>query len=200
MRTWVVGLAAVGLLTGVMPQAFAEPVPPDQLVRETAEATLAEIRQRGAELEKTPEALYKLVEERLLPNFDINLISRQVLGRHWSQASPEQRIRFTVAFQRMLIRTYGKALLAFKDGEFEWLPLELSADAAEATVRSGVTHENVRLSVQYRMRLADEHWRVYDITIDGVSLVTNYRGIFNSEIRRSNVEDVILRLEQKVAS
>ena len=100
----------------------------------------------------------------------------------------------------MLIRTYAKALLTFKDGSFEWLPLSAEPDTTDATVRSTITQGDTRLSVQYKMRLVDERWLVYDITIDGVSLVTNYRGIFNSEIRRSNIQDVIDRLEQKAAS
>jgi phospholipid transport system substrate-binding protein len=201
MRAYAVRLSAVMLLGSIAAQAVhAETPPADQVVRETATAAMAEIRQRSEELANDPASLYALVEQRLLPNFDINLISRQVLGRHWTQANPEQRARFIAAFQRMLIRTYAKALLTFKDGSFEWLPLSAEPDTTDATVRSTITQGDTRLSVQYKMRLVDERWLVYDITIDGVSLVTNYRGIFNSEIRRSNIQDVIDRLEQKAAS
>ena len=201
MRFGAVHLSAVLLLgSGTTLAVPAEIAPADLVVRETATATMAEIRQRSTELTANPDQLYKLVEERLLPNFDINLIARQVLGRHWTQASPDQRMRFISAFQRMLIRTYAKALLTFKDGSFEWYPLAAGEDPSEAVVRSTITQDQTKLSVQYKMRLLEDHWLVYDITIDGVSLVTNYRGIFNSEIRRSNIEDVIQRLEQKATS
>ena len=161
---------------------------------------MAEIRQRHAELSDDPEKLYQLVQDRLLPHFDLNTIARLVLGRHWSKASPEQRGRFIVAFQSMLIRSYAKALLTFKDGAFEWLPPETSPDADKAVVSSMIKHNNNQLSVQYHLRLVDDAWQVYDVTIDGISLVTNYRGTFNSAIRRSNIEDVILRLEQQAGA
>lgn len=195
-------LTATMLVFGIAIQSvFAESLPPDQLVRDTASATLTEIRQRSDELSKNPEQLYSLVEDRLVPHFDINLIARQVLGRYWTQATPEQRARFSSAFRRMLIRTYAKALLAFKDDNFEWTPANLSPDATEAVVKSTVVRGNgTALSVSYKMHRVDDQWLVNDITIDGVSLVTNYRGIFVNEVKKSSVEDVVDRLEKKIAS
>lgn len=195
-------LAGAMLLFGAAGSVFSvELLPPDQLVRDTANATLAEIRQRSDELSKNPEQLYALVEDRLVPHFDINLIARQVLGRYWTQATPEQRARFASAFRRSLIRTYAKALLAFKDNDLTWAPAVLSADGTEASVKSTVASSNgTALSVNYKMHRVDDKWLVNDITIDGVSLVTNYRGIFVNEVRKSNMEDVIDRLEKKVAS
>lgn len=202
MRVAAVRLMGVMLLSYTVASTVrAEPPTPDQMVRDTATATLAEIRQRSDELSKSPEQLYALVEERLVPHFDINLISRQVLGRYWTQATPEQRARFASAFRRTLIRTYAKALLAFKDDNMTWTPAVLSTDATEASVKSTVASSSgSMLTVYYKMHRVGDNWMVNDITIDGVSLVTNYRGIFVNEVRKSSVEDVIDRLERKAAS
>lgn len=179
---------------------LAEPLPADQLVRETATQTLEEIRRRSDEFSKDPAQLHALVDTRLVPRFDVPMIVRQVLGRHWSQANPEQRARFASAFQRMLVRTYSSALLAFKDDVIEWQPAgQESGD--DVTVKSTIRRSNGQaLSIHYRMHRVGDDWLVHDVSIDGISFVTNYRGVFNSEIRKYNLEMIIERLERKSAS
>lgn len=181
--------------------AWAEVLPPDQMVRVTANETLVTIRQQGETFSQNPAPLYQLIEEKLVPHFDVNLISRQVLGQHWSRATPEQRLRFTGAFQRMLVRTYAKALLAFREDALEWQPVNLAPGATDAVVKSTITRAGAPpLVVSYKMNLEGEKWRVYDVTIDGVSFVTNYRGIINSQIRRNSLDTIIKQMEEKNAT
>lgn len=191
---WLAPLACSG-------SAAAEPASAEQVVRETATQTLEEIRRRSDEFNKDPAQLHVLVEQQLVPRFDVAMIARQVLGRHWSQANPEQRARFAAAFQKMLVRTYSSALLAFRNDAIEWLPASPADSDGDVTVKSIIRRENgPALSIHYRMHQVDNAWLVHDVTIDGISFVTNYRGAFNSEIRKYNLEMIIERLERKSAS
>jgi phospholipid transport system substrate-binding protein len=174
--------------------------PPDEIVRTTATETLAEIHSRNAEFAGNPEALYLMIEQRLLPHFDFTLISRQVLGRHWSDANAEQRMRFSAAFRRMLVKTYAKALLAFQDDAFEWMPVRMAPDASDAVVKSLVKREGApALTIAYKLHLTDGRWLVQDITIDGVSLVNTYRGQFTHQIRQTTLDQLIQKLEEKAS-
>lgn len=197
---WLTAALALGCVNVLFGFARADTLPPDQMVRTTATETLATIRQQGEAFSQNPTPLYQLIEERLVPHFDVNLISRQVLGQHWSRANPEQRTRFSAAFRRMLVRTYAKALLAFREDALEWQPVNLAPGATEALVKSTITRAGAPpLVISYKMHLEASRWLVYDVTIDGVSFVTNYRGIFNSEIRRNSLDAIIKRMEDKNA-
>lgn len=174
---------------------------PDTIVRTTATEVMREIHSRNAEFAANPEALYLMIEQRLLPHFDFNLISRQVLGRHWSDANAEQRMRFSAAFRRTLVKTYAKALLAFKDDAFEWMPVRMAPDATDALVKSLVTREGApALTVTYKVHLTDGAWLVQDISIDGVSLVNTYRGQYTQQIRQTTLDRLIQLLEEKAAA
>jgi phospholipid transport system substrate-binding protein len=199
MRLSVISLFCLASQVWCAP-VLADALPADQLVRETATQTLEEIRRRSDEFDKEPAQLHALVEARLVPRFDMPMIARQVLGRHWSQANPEQRARFASAFQRMLVRTYSSALLAFKDDVIEWQPpSQESGD--DVTVKSTIKRSNGQaLNIHYRMHKIEDDWLVHDVSIDGISFVTNYRGVFNSEIRKHNLEMIIERLERKSSS
>ncbi|HXG29907.1 MAG TPA: ABC transporter substrate-binding protein, partial [Nevskiales bacterium] len=118
-------LAAPLAVLAAVPATAA--VPPDQVARETADMTLREIRARKEELQRDPNQLYALVEQKILPHFDFERISQLVLGQHWRAASPEQRERFSAAFQRMLVRSYSHALIEYDSERIEWAPLRLSA-------------------------------------------------------------------------
>lgn len=197
---WLTSLCVLAYVNSLLCMAQADTLPPDQMVRVTATETLATIRQQGEAFSQNPAPLYQLIEERLVPHFDVNLISRQVLGQHWSRANPEQRTRFSAAFRRMLVRTYAKALLAFREDALEWQPVNFAPGATDALLKSTVTRDGAPpLVVSYKMHLEADRWLVYDVTIDGISFVTNYRGIFNSEIRRNSLDAIIKRMEDKNA-
>lgn len=175
--------------------------PPDQVARETADRTLSQIEARREELRRDPGQLYALVEEQILPHFDFERISQLVLGRYWKDANPEQRKRFNEAFQGMLVRSYSHALVEYDSERIEWAPLRMPPGTTDVVVRSNVVRKNgPPIPINYNIHLKDNRWLVYDVTIDAISLVTNYRGTFSSEIRKNGLDGLIARLEQKQAS
>jgi phospholipid transport system substrate-binding protein len=197
-RLLAVMLAAPLALLAAAPVTAA--VPPDQVARETADMTLRQIRARKEELRRDPNQLYALVEQQILPHFDFERISQLVLGQHWRTASPEQRERFRTAFQRMLVRSYSHALIEYDSERIEWAPLRLSAGATDVVVRSNVIRKGgPPIPINYSVHLKNDRWLVYDVTIDAISLVTNYRGTFAGEIRKNGLDALIARLEQKQA-
>lgn len=190
--------AALLMLQGTV---FAQAVvPPDQVARETADMTLSEVRARKAELRSDPQKLYALVEAKILPHFDFERTSQLVLGKHWKEASPEQRERFSLAFQRMLVRSYSHALVEYDSERIEWAPLRMSPGTTDVVVRSNVVRKSgPPIPISYNVHLKNRRWLVYDVTIDAISLVTNYRGTFANEIRKNGLDALIVRLEQKQA-
>lgn len=193
--------ALILLAATASPMAVAAPVAPDQVARETADKTLREVTARRDELRSNPRKLYALVEKQILPHFDFDHISRTVLGKHWKAATPEQRERFGTAFQSMLIRSYSHALLEYDSERIEWSPVRMSTSTRDVVVRSNVVRkEGPPIPVSYNVHLKSGQWLVYDVTIDSMSLVTNYRGAFANEINRNGVDSLIARLEQKQAA
>lgn len=190
-----------GLLLLASTAVNAAPTPPDQVARETADMILREITTRREELRADPRQLYALVEEKLLPRFDFERISQLTLGKHWKNATPDQRQRFSNAFQRMLVRSYSHALLEYESERIEWAPLRMSPNTREVVVRSSVVRKSgPPIPINYNVHLKNNQWLVYDVTIDAISLVTNYRGTFANEINKNGVDSLIARLEQKQAS
>lgn len=192
-----------GILAGLLLASTAvnaAATPPDQVARETADTILREITTRREELRADPRQLYALVEEKLLPRFDFERISQLTLGKHWKSATPEQRQRFSNAFQRMLVRSYSHALLEYESERIEWVPLRMTPAARDVVVRSSVVRKGgPPIPINYNVHLKNNQWLVYDVTIDAISLVTNYRGTFANEINKNGVDSLIARLEQKQA-
>jgi phospholipid transport system substrate-binding protein len=180
--------------------AGAVAVPPDQVARQTADITLREIKSRREELRQNPQKLYALVEQQILPHFDFDRISQLVLGKHWKDASTVQRERFSTAFQRMLVRSYSHALVEYDSERIEWSPLRMGPGTTDVVVRSNVVRKGgPPIPISYNVHLKNNQWLVYDVTIDAISLVTNYRGTFANEIRKGGLDSLIARLEQKQA-
>ena len=181
-------------------QATAAPAqPPDQMVQQTANQVLDKIRQNRDSLSKDPGQMYQLASELVLPHFDFDFMSQLVLGKYWRDATPQQRQRFAEAFKHMMVRSYGNALLAYNNETIKWEPMPKPAPGvAEATVRSSVVRRNgPPVPINYALHVKNNDWLVYDITVDAISIVTNYRGAFTAEIRKSGIDGLIARLEQK---
>ena len=175
----IITLFCLALLLG-SGSALAAVRPPQEVVQETSARMIDALRQNRAALRQDSSRIYELVDQIVLPNFDFELMSRWVLGRAWQQATPEQRRRFTEEFRTLLVRTYAKALLEYSNEEVR-VPPQPAASGNETTVRTEVQPQTGRpIQINYSMRLGDAGWKVYDVTVDGVSLVTNYRSTFNN--------------------
>jgi len=196
---WVAAFAAVVAVS----TAHAAPVPPDEVVKTTTERLQKEIASREKEFRADQGKLYAFVDEVIVPKFDTKYIAQLILARHWKQASDEQRQRFQAAFKDMLVHSYANALVEYHTAvKPEWQPLRMAPDATDVTVNSRLLREGKPpLPIGFAMRLKDGEWKVYDIVIENLSLVTSFRGQVNSEIKRTSLDALIQRLEsgQKLA-
>lgn len=138
-------------------------------------------------------AFNAFVQQNIYPIVDFDLMSSLVLGQHWKAASVDERTRFTQEFQRLLVRTYSRAFVEFKNWSVHYLPLDMEAGASKVMVKTEVLQPGMKpIDMSYRMVLVDGTWKAYDILIAGVSLVTNYRATFNDEVVRSGALNSVI--------
>ena len=167
---------------------------PLALAENTSQKMLTALRDHHAELMQDSNKIYDLVQEILLPHFDFNVMSQWVMGKYWRQATPEQRDRFINAFRTLLVNTYAKALLEYTNERIEFLPMA-AVSGDDVTVRSEVHVKNAQpIPIHYSMHRKDGAWKVYDVTIEGISLITNYRGTIGNLIRNEGMEGMLEKL------
>ncbi len=184
------GLAAV--------DTAAETADPNTMIQGTADALFLAMNGRREQLEADRPELYRIVDEVLLPRFDRNYAGRLVLAKHWRTASAEQRAQFVQAFYEFLVRTYAKGLLRFADNPIRVLPFRPGTKEGRATVRTEVTLSDGKVTpVSYSLRFTNGSWLIWDVTIEGISYIKNYRTDVNVDIRRNGIDAVIARLEQR---
>lgn len=171
---------------------------PQRLVEETAEKMLTTLKAEKDSVEKAPDRLYALVDEIVLPHFDFELMAKRVLGKYWRDASPAERTQFTDAFRGLLVRTYANSLTEYTDQKIIYLPMRRDSDSQRVEVRSEVEQPGRSpIQINYRLVQSGSDWKVYDVTINGVSLVTNYRSSFASEIDRGGLGALISKIDSK---
>ncbi len=158
---------------------------PQKVVMQTAENVLAEVTQRKEELEADASLIYPLVERTVVPRFDFDSMARSAMGRFWRKASAAQQRRIVAEFQELLVRTYATALLGYSGQAIEYPPMKLADGAQKVMVPTKITAEGgPPIPINYRLKLDGEAgWMVYDVVIDGISLVTNYRSTFARQIQ-----------------
>ncbi len=174
---------------------------PDALVKRTAEDVLAIVKS-DADIQAGNQAkIFALAEEKILPNFNFERVSRLVLGKNWTRATVEQKANFQKEFRTLLLRTYATALSKYQDQKIEFLPLRMADDAKTASVKTKIIQNGAQpIQVDYSLAQEDNAWKVYDIVIEGVSLVTNYRGQFSQEVRQNGLDSLIKKLATKNAN
>jgi len=171
---------------------------PDALVKRTAEDVLAIVKSDSDIQAGNHAKIFTLAEEKVLPNFNFVRVSRLVLGKNWTRATPEQRTDFQREFRTLLLRTYATALSKYQDQTIEFLPLRMVDDAKTTSVKTKIIQSGGQpISVDYSLAREEEAWKVYDIVIEGVSLVTNYRGQFSQEVRKYGLDSLIGKLANK---
>lgn len=206
MKRQILSLLAVFVLLSGVATAADDP---QQVVINTADKVLAQVGERKTELEADHSLIYPLVETTIVPHFDFQSMVRSAMGRYWRSASPQQQQRLVTEFREMLVRTYATALLQFTGQQIEYLPMHANEGADKVMVSTKVKPEGgPPIPINYRLKLDDDRWMVYDVIIDGVSLVTNYRGTFARQIQiggngssdRQGVTDGIESLINALAS
>ncbi len=168
------------------------------LVRSTADRVLAEVKANKARLDRDTSGIYDLVQRYVVPHFDFARMTQSAMGRHWRSASEGQRVALTREFQEMLVRTYAVALLNYSGQQIEYLPLRSSASDDDVMVQTKVSDSGAPpIPIDYRLSRSVGAWKVYDVTIDGVSLVSNYRSMFAEQVQRTGVDGLIKQLSDR---
>ena len=186
------------LITLIFPFYSIAALAPDELVKKTAEDVIFAIK-ADEEIQKgNKEKIYKLAEDKILPNFDFERISRLVLGRAWRKTNENQKKGFIKEFRTLLLKTYAVALSKYKDQEIVFKPTRMSKGDEIVIVKSEIVQNGGQpIKVNYALSNNSGKWLVFDIVIEGVSLVTNYRSQFSSEIKRNGIDVLIDKLAKK---
>lgn len=201
MMQLLVGFAALMLSFSPLNASTEKMSEPQALVKQASDDMLKALKDNKAELEASPDKIYELVEDILMPHFDFEKMSKLALGKNWRGASEEQRVRFIEEFRLLLIRTYSTAMLEYTDEEIRMLPFRDDLSRKRVTVPMEVV-QPAGPAIQMSLSLyqnKEDTWKVYDVKIDGISLVTNYRSSFANEIRSGGMEQLIQNLAERNA-
>ncbi|NMG43542.1 hypothetical protein GPA22_07325 [Aromatoleum toluvorans] len=192
-------LLSLCLMFSVLPALAAETAKaPDALVREVSDDVLAIVRQDKAIQSGDTRRVITLVEEKVLPHFNFRRMTMLAVGKDWRQASPEQQGKLVDAFRTLLVRTYSNALTQYRDQSIGYKPAKFGDADASVRVQTEVRQAGAQpINIDYALEKTTDGWKVYDVVVAGVSLVTNYRGTFAQEIRTGGVDGLIKSLEQK---
>jgi len=193
MNKWLMML--VGLFAGL---AQAGDIPPDVLVKDTSQDVLAIVKKDKDIQAGSQKKLLDLVEAKVLPHFDFKRMTQLAVGKHWRTATPAQQESLTNEFRTMLVRTYSNSLSAYKNQTIEYKAFTMKAGDTDVTVRTQVIQPGGQpVPINYALEKQPNGWKVYDVEVDGVSLVTNYRGSFGTEIGKTGVDGLIKTLVDK---
>jgi len=169
---------------------------PEQLIRQTSNSVMAEIRGNIDAYQNDPQKVYELVDEQVLPHFDFAAMADLALGRYKDRVSAEQSSAIVTEFRLLLVRTYSSALVEYTDQEPIYLPMEGSEAEGMVTVRTSYDQSGeFPIPIDYSLRLGNDGWKVFDVSVDEVSLVTNYRSSFARTIKKDGVDGLIKTLQ-----
>ena len=192
IAAFMLGMLAFSASAQAMPE-------PQALVKEASDNMLKALKDNEAELETNPQKIYTLVQDILFPHFDFERMAKLALGLSWRDASPEQQAKFVEEFRLLLVRTYATAMLEYTNEEIRFLPFRDDVEKGRVSVPMEVVQPNgpsVPMALSLYKNKNDE-WKVYDVKIEGISLVTNYRSSFNRDIRTSGMDALIENLAKR---
>ncbi|HCI13884.1 MAG: hypothetical protein A2063_08240 [Gallionellales bacterium GWA2_60_142] len=196
MKGLFVGMVA-GLLC-VAGMARAEVVAPDVLIRTTVQDVVSIVKQDKDIQTGNQKKILELVDAKVLPHFDFVRMTQLAVGKNWRTATPEQKKTLTTEFRNMLVRTYTKAFVEYRNQTVEVQPFKMAADATEVTVKTMITKPGAQaVPVDYEMKKSADGWKAFDIVINGVSMVMSYRGTFDAEVQQNGIDGLIKMLSGK---
>jgi phospholipid transport system substrate-binding protein len=181
-----------------MPPGLAQEVGPEELVKRVTTEVMNAIKTDKQLAAGDKQKALKLAEEKILPHIDFEEATRLAVGRAWRDATPEQRKKLVEEFRSMLVRTYSNALQAYEGQEMRVLPSRVKPGDTEATVRNQFIRAGGKpVPIEYQMHKTPEGWKIYDITVEGISLVLTYRSEFDQIVKQEGIEGLIKRLREK---
>ena len=193
VRLLIVSLSLVGC-TAIAQQSSE----PEALVKKITDDVMAAIKSDKELAAGDRQKAVKLAEEKILPYVDFEEATRLAVGRGWKEASPEQRKKLVAEFRSMLVRTYSNAIGTYEGQTMKVLPSRVKPSDDEATVRNQFLRPGGKpVLIDYSMRKTDQGWKIYDIVVEGVSLVLTYRSEFDAVVKQEGVDGLIKRLGAK---
>lgn len=178
--------------------AIAAPQAPDVLVRDTTERLLQTIRADPEIAAGNLKRITEVVEANLVEHFDFARMTRLAVGKDWRRIDPARQPELIREFKTLLVRTYSVSLAEYRDQVITYKPVSVEPGARSVVVQTTITQSGASpISMNYRMAATPEGWKVYDVIVEGVSLVINYRSLFNSTVESSGVDGLIKLLRDK---
>ena len=186
------------LFGAALPAAASADKAPDLLVRDVTNEVLEIVRADKAIQAGDTRRVIELVDAKVLPHFDFRRMTALAMGRDWNKASPEQKKRLTDEFNVLLVRTYSNALTSYKDQTVRYKPTKMPGGDADVVVKTEILQPGGRpVQLDYALEKQADGWKVFDVIVAGVSLVTNYRDTFNQEVRANGIDGLIKMLSDK---
>jgi phospholipid transport system substrate-binding protein len=176
----------------------AQELKPDELVKKVTDEVLAAVKSDKQLAAGDKQKALKLAEEKVLPHIDFQEATRLAVGKSWSQATPEQKQKLVDEFRRMLVRTYSSAIQAYEGQTMKVQPVRMKPDDTDVTVHNQYIRPGGKpVQLDYQMRKTDNGWKIYDIVVEGVSLVLTYRSEFDAVVKQQGIDGLIKRLADK---
>lgn len=190
-------LLALFLAMFVTATVFAEEAP-DVLVQRVTEEVLDIVRKDKDIQNGHTQKVMELVDKKVLPNFNFTRMTALALGKEWRKASPQQQQQLTAEFRTLLVRTYSNALTSYKNQKIIYKPFKMAPADVDVLVRTEVQQPGSKpVQLDYSLEKVDGSWKVYDVVVAGISLVTNYRDQFNQEVRNGGIDGLIAAIAAK---
>jgi phospholipid transport system substrate-binding protein len=177
---------------------FAQDLGPEELVKKVTAEVMDALKSDKQLAAGDRSRAIKLAEEKVLPHVDFEESTRLAVGRAWAKATPEQKKKLTQEFRNMLVRTYSNAIQPYEGQQMKVMPVRMKPGDTEATVQNQFTRAGAQpVKIDYSMRKTDAGWKIYDIVVEGVSLVLTYRSEFDAVVKQDGIDGLIKRLAQK---
>jgi phospholipid transport system substrate-binding protein len=193
----MIGLMAA-FCAAAVPTGAQGMTPPDALAKSVTDDVLAVLRTDKDIQSGNQKKVIDLVEKKVLPHFNFVRMTQLAVGRHWRDASPEQRKQLVEEFRTLLVQTYAATLTAYRDQTIEVRPLRMQPDETDVVVRSLINQSGGKpVTVDYKMNKSDTGWKVYDVVVGDLSLVQSYRGSFNTEVQKGGINGLVKTLTEK---
>ena len=171
---------------------------PDALARSVTDEVLAIVRADRELQAGHPQKVAQLIESKVLPHFNFMRMTQLAVGRNWRQTTPEQQKMLVSEFRTLLVRTYATAFTQYRNQTVDYRPLRMAPADTDVVVKSLIRQPSGQpVAVDYNMEKLGSAWKVYDVKIEGISLVENYRGTFNTEIQKNGIDGLIRALVNK---
>jgi phospholipid transport system substrate-binding protein len=181
-----------------MPATVRADMQPDALAKQVTNEVIRIVKQDRDLQSGTSQKVYDLVQAKILPHFDFEHMTKLAVAQNWNKADPEQQARLVNEFRALLVRTYAASISSVVDYKVDFKPLRMSAGDTDVLVNTEVSKSGAPpIPIDYRMEKTAKGWKVYDVMVDNVSLVTVYRNSFSSEVRKGGIDGLIQTLSRR---